>query len=186
MRPRLALLTALVAASLALPAGAGGSSVALDGHRRTSHSYAGDLSGFVVGPGRARPAQEPAPEECDPASCSETEFRLRLPVRRNSGRFMAVFTFSDVFVREVGHRSVLVVLLDAQGQEVERAVFEDPEVGSPADPEGTAEQRRTRAVLVRSRLAPGIYLLRAYNMGAPVHFEATTSWTANAPVQPTR
>lgn len=162
MRPR-----RLVIAAVAVAVGLGGvadarSGGTLDGSRRRSFSYDGDLTGTTLPQQAVAGRDYPRPSDCGETDCDVTTLRLTVPRGRQSGRLDYVIRFDHSLSAEVA-------LYDAADREVRRAESREVEIDS-----------YTMRLSV-TRLRPGRYTIVVYAAAGSGSFQATAQWRVNPP-----
>ena len=167
--------TALAALGVvALLAGsAQGASITLDGQRRTSHAYDGQLDEATSQTAQGRNAVDtmvsPTPTDCAKTSCDVRTIVLTVPKGRQSGRLTYNLQLRDgVTGSSAFVTTATVAMYDASGEEV-------LSTGGPASCCVGSMQLR------HPRFKPGTYKVIIYNQGPPTLFDARLTWIANPP-----
>lgn len=162
MNRRLALAAAILLAAAPVSGASAARPETLDGQRRTTYAYAGELAGPTVYAGMieaAEPGVYPTPRWCrDNVTCDKTRITLALPSGRQSGRLVV----------ELKHKSgarMHLGVYDAQWREI------------PPQDVACCDQDR----LVVAQLPKGTYHVVVFDDAGGGWFETSVSWKANRP-----
>ena len=159
--------TALVALGLTAVLAPGASaverdSVTLDGHRKTTHSYGGELAGPTVYTGLANEGAlgnvgPPNQAWCQPQTCDTQKLVLQLPRGRQSGR-------------------LVIDLTPDENVQMHFVVYDDKGEPLPGQSVCCGSGR-----YVATRMEKGAYTVVVYDDAGAGGFEVDVTWKANPP-----
>jgi hypothetical protein len=170
-------VAAVVLGLTASSAGAGGS-LALDGKRKTTVRYDGQLSEPAANFGADRANNlgpdptMPVLSDCTAKSCDITELRLSLPKGSSTGWLQALLTIPRTM-------NVTVVLYDAKGRAVQYADVSNPCCGGSVECCASTPSAEYRIPLSVSRIPAGRYRLVVFDRGGVGTFQAEVEFHAH-------